>query len=263
MVLLQGPPPGRRARRRREHIGRPVDEVGGPLGRHHEHGRGAVALPGAVIEPVRLGHEPGLLVTLGVERLAVGGGVGVALRVVVGGPGHGEHGGGGDAVGLEHPLRAQGADLDGPVNAVDEILGGGVGLGDGHPQAGPALLGQRPVHGDDVGLAGNDGRRRQAERPGNAATVAPDQRPEAQLLRAERRHELLTVVALGAVGDEPVDVARGEAGVLAGGHDGPQAQLHFRIGRRASSVERCLTDPDDRGGAAEWRSHASDQMIEG
>jgi hypothetical protein len=47
--------------------------------RSANHGRGAVALPGAVVEPVRLGHEPGLLVTLGVERLAVGGGVGVAL----------------------------------------------------------------------------------------------------------------------------------------------------------------------------------------
>src|SRR5262245_4958995 len=86
-----------------------------------------------------------------------------------------------------------------------------------------ATRSRRPVDDDPLGLAGHDRRCGEPDGAGDAAAVAPHEGVEAQLLRPERRHQALAVVALRPVRHEAVDLRGVDPGVLGRRDDGAQA----------------------------------------
>ena len=117
-------------------------------------------------------------------------------------------------------------------------------------------LRERAEHHHAVGVAGGDRRRRVADRCGAATTAAaPLHVREAQLGQAQRRGQPGGIVAVVAVRGKAVDLARIETGVLAGGEDRPQRQLHLGLRRLAVLVVGGLADAGD-GHVTSDRSHA-------
>ena len=131
------------------------------------------------------------------------------------------------------------------------------GAGDGlHaralPEAAELALGQRPEHDDALGLAVAI-----AAAPLATAPEPPPPPPphciEAKLscVAAERGRQARRLAAVVAVGGEPVDVARVDAGVGARLQHGLDGQLELGVGRSAPLVVLGLGDADDGDLAAQ------------
>ena len=125
------------------------------------------------------------------------------------------------------------------------VAGDGAAAG-GTAEALELALRQRAIHHHDVGLAGDDRRRRIAHRGRTAAAAAaPLHVGQPQLLGAERGGEPRRVVAIVAVGGEAVDVARIDPGILGRRQDRHQRQLELGFRRLPVLVVGGLADPDD------------------
>ena len=103
------------------------------------------------------------------------------------------------AVKFEHALGSDRASLCRRVEAIHQILRRRVVLPDSNAQALPAELGHGAINHDDIGLSRKDRVGGETQRAGNAAAVGPNQSAKFQFARAECRHQLLAIVALGAV----------------------------------------------------------------
>ena len=238
-----------------QQVHRCVRQVADTFGGHHDERRRAIVLHAAVVEAMRLDDPPCLVVGLRGQGTAVHHRPGIVLSMVIGGQGYRFVGVAADAGLVQVAHATHGEHLRRRHQPVGHRVGGlARDARELRPlaEAGELALGQGPEHHHALSHAGGDSRRRGRHGSGStAAAAAPLHAGETQLRQAEGGGEPGGVVTIVAVGGEPVDLARIDAGILCRCQNGLQCQHEFRIIGSAALVIAGFAHAGNGGAAAQ------------
>jgi hypothetical protein len=197
---------------------------------NNDHCTSAIVLPRAVEQAIGLGNHTSIVVRLIIEHGVASVCARIVTGMVVARLRHRAECCCRHTIRLDQSLRSQGEDLRRRFESVDQILGRSVILCHVDAQSLTCHFRHGSIHNDDARLSSDDGAGSDTQRARNTAAVNPRQRCEPHFTRAECRHELLCVVALGRVGNESIYFTWMQTRVVARIYDGAQTKFQFGIG---------------------------------